>query len=165
MTDHHSLWWTCGTTGVNESTAVSWFWFIHTVLDCIFWIFRIVLGFPDLNQLVPRQNSALHWSWEIFWNRIFPDNKILDFRNLINYLGVFFQLVSIFEDDDFTLWMVGDVFACLRPIGRVNTDRKIVSEHWTGKGYSPLMRIETDDVDGCVITNSQRYQGFGKVYC
>lgn len=29
-----------------------------------------------------------------------------------------------------------------------------MSEHWTGKGYSPLMRIETDDVDWGVIANS-----------
>ncbi len=154
MADHNSLGWTGGAAGVDESTAVSWLWFIHTVLDCILWIFWVVFSLSDLNQLVPCQYFSFHWSWEIFWNRIFPDDKIFDFGNSINYLCVFFQLVSIFKDDNFAFRMVRDVFACLRGISRVNTDREIMSEHWTGKGYSPLMRIETDDVDWGVIANS-----------
>lgn len=153
MTNHDRFWWPSCTACVNECTAISWFLIILSVLNFIFFILRIIFCHTNFNELIPCENFSFHWSWEILWNRIFPNHKILNFWNSINYLGIFLKLNSVFQYNNFTFRMISDILTWLCSICCINSYWKIVTKYWTSKSNSPLMRIKPYNIYWCEISN------------
>ncbi len=155
MTDHDCLWWTCRTTGVDKRTAITWLLFVLSVLNCILNVLRIILCNSYLDKLLPSENFALHLCWEILWDRVFPDNEILNFWYFINNFRIFLQLVAIFQNHNLAFRMVGNVLTCFGAIRRVNTDWKVMSKDSPTKCSGPLMRVEANNIHSGIICDPQ----------
>jgi len=163
MTDHNGFWGSGGATGVDERTAVSGFLFIHTILNGFCFTFGTELCLAYLEKFIPGQHLASYLFGEVVWNRIFPNNEILDFWCFWKYFDVLAKLLAILQNDDFALWMVCDVLTRFGGVCRVYTDWKIVAENWSRKSDCPLWRIETDDVYCCIVSYTQSDQGLCEI--
>ena len=96
MTDHDSFGWPCSSACINEGATITRLLLIGSVLKFVFFFFGIVLGHTDFDQLVPCEHFAFDLCWNVFRDRIFPDDKVSNSRNFIENLDVLFELGSIF---------------------------------------------------------------------
>ncbi len=154
MTDHNCLWWSCCSTCVNEGATITWLLFIHPALKLVFLLLRVVLIHTDFDKLIPCKNFFFHLCWDILWNWVFPDYEVFNFRYLVENFSIFFELSSILQNHNFAFRMISNIFTSLWGVGSVDTDWEIVPKNRSRKSNCPFLRVESNNIYGCVIVNS-----------
>ena len=154
VADHDSLGRACCAAGVNEGTAIAGFLFVGSVLKFVLFFLGIVLCHSDFDQLVPCEYFAFHLSGNVFWNWVFPDDKVFDSGKFVKYFGVFFQLSSIFQNYNLTLRMICNILTGFWSVRSVDSNGKVMAKNGSTESDCPFDWVKADNVDSSIVIDS-----------